>query len=114
HPPGPPGPLSPVNPHAESIAGLACHPTVQAVGQPVDLAVVAVPAAAVPEVVRDCTRAGVRGVVVVSAGFAEVSEAGRAAQRDLVELVRSSGMRLVGPNCMGVLNTDPAVALNAT
>jgi acetate---CoA ligase (ADP-forming) len=108
------GPIYPVNPHAESIAGLACHPTVQAVGQPVDLAVVAVPAAAVPEVVRDCTRAGVRGVVVVSAGFAEVSEAGRAAQRDLVELVRSSGMRLVGPNCMGVLNTDPAVALNAT
>ena len=67
-----------------------------------------------PDVVRDCARAGVRGVVVVSAGFAEASEAGRAAERALVELVRSSGMRLVGPNCMGVLNTDPAVALNAT
>jgi acetate---CoA ligase (ADP-forming) len=108
------GPIYPVNPQAESIAGLVCHPTVQAIGQRVDLAVVAVPAAAVPDVVRDCARAGVRGVVVISAGFAEVSEAGRAAQRDLVELVRSSGMRLVGPNCMGVLNTDPAVALNAT
>ncbi len=108
------GPIYPVNPRAETIAGLACYPTVQAIGQPVDLAVVAVPAAAVPDVVRDCARAGVRGVVVVSAGFAEVSEAGRVAQAELVELVRSSGMRLVGPNCMGVLNTDPAVALNAT
>lgn len=108
------GPIYPVNPHAETIAGLPSHPTVQAIGQPVDLAVVAVPAAAVADVVRDCARAGVRGVVVVSAGFAEVSEAGRAAERELVELVRSSGMRLVGPNCMGVLNTDPAVALNAT
>ena len=72
------------------------------------------PAAAVPDVVRDCARAGVRGVVVLSAGFAEASEAGRAAQRELVDLARSSGMRLVGPNCMGVLNTDPAVSLNAT
>ena len=102
------GPIYPVNPHADTIAGLPCHPTVEAIGQPVDLAVIAVPAAAVPDVVRDCARAGVRGVVVVSAGFAEASR-GRDAprERELVELVRSSGMRLVGPNCMGVLNTDP-------
>jgi acyl-CoA synthetase (NDP forming)/RimJ/RimL family protein N-acetyltransferase len=108
------GALHPVNPHAGTIAGLVCHPTVQAIGAPVDLAVVAVPPAAVPDVVRDCARAGVHGVIVLSAGFAEASEAGRAAQRELVELARSSGMRLVGPNCMGVLNTDPAVSLNAT
>jgi acyl-CoA synthetase (NDP forming)/RimJ/RimL family protein N-acetyltransferase len=108
------GPIHAVNPHAERVAGVPSHPTVEAIGEPVDLALVAVPAAAVPDVVRDCAQAGVRGVVVVSAGFAEVSEEGRAAERELVELVRSSGMRLVGPNCLGVLNTDPAIALNAT
>ena len=108
------GPIYPVNPRADTIAGLRCHPTVQAIGQPVDLAIVAVPAASVLEVVRDCARASVRGVVVVSAGFADASPAGGELERELVQLVRSAGMRLVGPNCLGVLNTDPAVSLNAT
>jgi acetyl coenzyme A synthetase (ADP forming)-like protein len=108
------GPIYPVNPNVAEIDGLRTYPRVSAVGAPVDLAVIAVPAPAVEEVVADCARAGVRGVVVISAGFAEVSEAGRAAEKRLRQLVRSSGMRLVGPNCMGVLNTDPAVSLNAT
>ncbi len=108
------GAIHPVNPHADTLAGLPCHPTIAAIGQPIDLALVAVPAAAVPGVVRDCARAGVRGVVVFAAGFAEASAAGAAAQRELVELARSAGMRLVGPNCLGVINTDPAVALNGT
>jgi acetate---CoA ligase (ADP-forming) len=108
------GPIYPVNPHADTIAGLRCHPTVEAIGQRVDLAVIAVPAASVLGVVRDCARARVHGVVVVSAGFADASPAGGELQRELVQLVRSAGMRLVGPNCMGVINTDPAVSLNAT
>ncbi len=108
------GPVFPVHPSAGAVAGVPCHPTVESIGQPVDQAVIAVPAAGVLEAVRDCARAGVRGVVVVSAGFAEASEAGRVMQRALVDLVRSSGMRLVGPNCLGVVNTDPAIALNAT
>jgi acetyl coenzyme A synthetase (ADP forming)-like protein len=108
------GPIYPVNPQAAEIDGLRAYPTVSAVGAAVDLAVVAVPAAAVESAVEDCARAGVRGVVVISSGFAEASAAGRAAEQRLVELVRRSGMRLVGPNCMGVLNTDPAVSLNAT
>jgi acetate---CoA ligase (ADP-forming) len=108
------GPIYPVNPRADVVSGLRCYPTVEAIGQRVDLAVIAVRAPAVLEVVRDCARAHVHGVVVVSAGFADASPAGAELQRELVQLVRSSGMRLVGPNCMGVLNTDPAVALNAT
>lgn len=108
------GPIYPVNPQASEIDGLSAYPSVSAIGAPVDLAIVAVPAAAVEEVVADCARAGVRGVVVISSGFAEVSEAGRTVERRLTQLVRSSGMRMVGPNCMGVLNTDPAVSLNAT
>jgi acetyl coenzyme A synthetase (ADP forming)-like protein len=103
-----------VNPNAQEIDGLPCFPQVSAIGAPVDLALIAVPAAAVEAVVADCARAGVRGVVVISAGFAEASEAGRRVEQHLRELVRSSGMRMVGPNCMGLLNTDPGVSLNAT
>jgi acetyl coenzyme A synthetase (ADP forming)-like protein len=108
------GPIYPINPNVAEIDGLRTYPSVSAAGAPVDLAVIAVPAPAVEEVVADCARAGVHGVVVISAGFAEVSEAGRTAEKRLRQLARSSGMRLVGPNCMGVLNTDPAISLNAT
>ena len=108
------GPIYPVHPRAREIQGLRAYPRVGAIGQPVDLAIVAVPAAAVEDVVDDCAGAGVRGVVVISSGFAEASSGGRAAQQRLTALVRRSGMRMVGPNCLGILNTDPAVSLNAT
>ncbi|MFN8644149.1 MAG: GNAT family N-acetyltransferase [Candidatus Binatia bacterium] len=108
------GPIYPVHPSAEAVAGLPAFARVSAIGAPVDLAVVTVPAAAVEEVVADCARAGVHAVVVVSGGFAETGAAGRAAEQRLAALVRASGMRLLGPASMGVLNTDPAVALRAT
>lgn len=108
------GAIYPVHPSAAEIGGLRTYPNVSAVGQPIDLAVIAVPAPQVEAVVADCARAGVRGVVVISAGFAEASSEGRVAQQRLTALVRAAGMRMVGPNCMGVLNTDPAVSLNAT
>jgi acetyl coenzyme A synthetase (ADP forming)-like protein len=108
------GSIYPVNPNTDSVDGLRCHASVGAIGAPVDLAVIAVPAAAVEEAVADCARSGVRGVVVISAGFGEVSAAGRAAEQRLRQIARHSGMRMVGPNCMGVLNTDAAVQLNAT
>lgn len=108
------GPIYPVNPAAREVQGLSCHPTLEAIDQPVDLAVIAVPAAAVERELANCARAGVHSVVVITSGFAEASEAGRAIERRIVELVRSAGMRMVGPNCMGVVNTDPEVRLNAT
>src|SRR5437870_10168511 len=108
------GRLYPIHPHAAEIAGLAAFARVSAVGAPVDLALIAVPAAAVEEVVAECATAGIRGVVVISSGFAEASVAGREAEQRLRTLVHASGMRLVGPNCMGLLNTDPRIALNAT
>jgi len=108
------GRLYPIHPHATEINGLPAFPRVSAVGAPVDLALIAVPAAGVEEVVADCASAGVHGVVVISSGFAEASAAGREAEQRLRALVRASGMRLVGPNCMGLLNTDPEIALNAT
>jgi acetyl coenzyme A synthetase (ADP forming)-like protein len=108
------GQLYPIHTHAAEINGLPAFPRVSAIGAPVDLALIAVPAAAVEEVVADCATAGVHGVVVISSGFAEASTAGREAEQRLRTLVRASGMRLVGPNCMGLLNTNPEVALNAT
>ena len=108
------GPIYPVNPHAQQIAGLPAFPAVSAVPGPVDLAIVAVPAERVAQTVEECALIGVRGVVVISSGFAEASAAGREAEKRLTQLVRRTGMRLVGPNCMGLLNTDPAVSLNAT
>ena len=108
------GPIYPVHPSAEAVAGLPAFARVSDIGAPVDLAFIAVPAAAVEEVVADCARAGVHAVVVVSGGFAETGEAGRAAEHRLAALVRASGMRLVGPASMGVMNTDPAISLHAT
>ncbi len=108
------GSIFPVNGAATEIEGLQAYPRVSDIGQAVDLAVIAVPAAGVEGVVEECAHAGTRGVVVISAGFAEVSEEGTAAQKRIRDLTRRSGMRLIGPNCMGVLNTDPAVSMHAT
>lgn len=108
------GTILPIHPSATQIEGLRAYPSVSAVGAPIDLAIIAVPAAGVEAVIHDCARAGVQAVVVISAGFAEVSGNGRAAEQQLKQLVRGAGMRMVGPNCMGLLNTDPNVSLNVT
>ena len=108
------GAIYPVNPHAERVRGLAAYPSMEAVPGPVDMAVIAVPAPAVPDVAYACAVAGVRAMVVLSAGFAETGAAGAALQERLLEVCRHSGARLIGPNCLGVVNTDPAVRLDAT
>ncbi len=108
------GPIYPVNPKAEEIHGLKAYPSVSAIEGPVDLAVVVVPAAGVVDVARDCAEKGVRSLLVISSGFSEVGPEGRARQQELVRICRASGMRLIGPNCLGVLNTAPEVSLNAT
>ena len=108
------GRLYPVNPKAEEIAGLAAYPSVVAIGEHVDLAVIAVPAHAVLDVISDCGAAGVRAVVVLTSGLGETGTAGAAAQAELVRLARRHGLRMVGPNCLGVINTDPGLRLTAT
>ncbi|NJC68355.1 GNAT family N-acetyltransferase [Planosporangium thailandense] len=106
------GDIIPVHRTAPTVGGLTAYPTLTAAPGPVDLAVVAVPADAVGEVVADCAAAGVHGLVVVSAGFAEAGLEGAQAQAGLLRSVRGHGMRLVGPNCLGIANTK--VGLNAT
>ncbi len=108
------GPVYPVHPTAAELQGVRAYPRVGAIGAPVDLAVIAVPAAAVEAVVAECAHAGVRGLVIISSGFGEVAGESRTVETRLREQVRACGMRLVGPNCMGVINTDPERGVNAT
>ena len=108
------GTIYPVNPHAGEIAGLQCIADLTHIDGPVDLAVIAVPANLVEDVVAQCGEAGVRGLVIISGGFAEVGAEGRDRQAGVVDLAHRHGMRIVGPNCMGVFNTDPEVRLDAT
>lgn len=97
------GPVYPVNPNAESIDGLKCYPDVSAIKEDVDLAIVLVSRDAAPEVVRQCAAKGVRGVVLFTAGYKETgSQQGRGIEREMAEVARAEGMRLFGPNCMGI------------
>jgi succinyl-CoA synthetase alpha subunit/GNAT superfamily N-acetyltransferase len=104
----------PVNPHAKIIDGLDCYPSVGAIPEHVDQAIVAVPAARVEQVIEECGAAHVGAAVVLSAGFGETGPSGEATEERLVASARRHDVRVVGPNCIGVINTDPSVRLNAT
>ncbi|SHM46030.1 GNAT family N-acetyltransferase [Cryptosporangium aurantiacum] len=108
------GPIHPVNPNATEVDGVPVYPSVREIPGQVDLAVIAVPAERVSAVVEDCAAKQVAGLVILTSGFAEIGEDGARAQAELVEMARINGMRVVGPNCFGLANTDPAVSLNAT
>ena len=108
------GAVHPINPKASSIHSIRAYPGVGAVGAPVDLAIIAVPKEHVLAVAHQCADAGVRGLVVISAGFREVGGEGAERERVLRDLVRDRGIRMIGPNCMGVLNTDPEISMNGT
>ncbi len=108
------GPVYPVHREARAVAGVRAYPSVTAIDGEVDLAVLAVPADGVIEVVKECAEKGVRGLIVVSSGFGETGPEGRARQDELARIARAYGLRVVGPNCLGIANTDPAVRLNAT
>ena len=108
------GQILPVHPGAAELGGIPCVRSARSLPSGVDLAVVAVPCDSVLEVIDDCAAAGVKSAVVISAGFAETGCEGRERQAALTERIRGCGMRMIGPNCMGVLNMDPAVRMNAS
>jgi acetyl coenzyme A synthetase (ADP forming)-like protein len=108
------GPVYPVNPKAEVVHGVIAYPSVTDVPGPVDVAFVVVPAPYVADVARACGEKGVRGLVVISAGFSEVGGEGPTRQQELMDICRASGMRLIGPNCMGLVNTAEDIRLNGT
>ena len=106
------GTVFPVNPQRHSILGIKSYPDIAHVPEVVDLVVIATPAATVPQVIRECVAAGVKGAIIVSAGFKEIGEAGAALEQEILTEARRGGMRIIGPNCLGLMN--PLVGLNAT
>jgi acyl-CoA synthetase (NDP forming)/RimJ/RimL family protein N-acetyltransferase len=108
------GVVYPVNPQAPHVGGVRAVAAIADIEGPVDIAVVVVPAAEVPGIVEECGRKGVQAVIVISAGFAESGPEGTALSAATLRAARRFGVRLLGPNCLGVINTDPAVRLHAT
>ena len=106
------GALFPVNPKADEILGLRCYPSIRDVPGPVDMAVICVPARIVPAVARECGEKGVRSLVVISAGFSEIGREGAELERRLTSVCRTYGMRMQGPNCLGIINAH--VRVNAS
>ncbi len=106
------GAIYPINPKAGEILGLRTYPSVCDVPDPVDLAMIVVPARMVPEALEDCGERGVRGAVVISGGFREVGPEGAALEADIVRIAREHGVRLLGPNCIGTI--DAHLPLNTT
>jgi acetyl coenzyme A synthetase (ADP forming)-like protein len=108
------GAVYPVNPKARAVHGVPAWPSVSSIPGDVDLAIIAVPKAFVAEVAEECGRKGVKAIVVITAGFKEVGPAGAGREQEVLAIARRHGMRMVGPNCLGVLNTSPDLRLNAT
>ena len=106
------GAVFPINPTKSSILGIKSHPRIADVADKVDLAVIVTPAATVPDLVAECVAAGVRGAIIISAGFKEVGPAGVALEARVLQAARAGNMRIIGPNCLGVMNTGSG--LNAT
>ncbi len=108
------GAVYPVNPKSEVVQSVKAYPTVEALPEAVDLALIVVPGSQVNATLEACGRRGVRAAVVISAGFKEVGGAGVEREQEMVAIARRYGMRIVGPNCLGVLNTEPGVSMDAT
>lgn len=108
------GPIFPVNPAAATVQSLPASPSVSEIPGELDLAVLAVKADWIAAVARECAAKGARGLVVLSAGFAETGAEGAARERELLAICREAGMRLIGPNCLGILNTAPGRGFNAS
>ncbi len=108
------GKVFPVNPRAEVIHSIKAYPSVMDIPDQVDLAIIIVPREHVVRVTEECGQKGVKGIVVISAGFKEAGGKGIELEQKVVAIVRRYGMRMIGPNCFGVVNTEPGVSLNAT
>ncbi len=106
------GTVYPVNPTRPAVLGVKAYASIGVIGEPVDLAVIVTPATTAPGIVEECGEAGVRGVIIISAGFKEIGPAGSELERQILATARRYGIRIVGPNCLGVMN--PVGAMNAT
>ena len=108
------GILYPVNPSNSEIFGIKCYPNIKDIEGPIDFAIVIVPSKAVPQVIEECGTNGVKGAVIISAGFKEAGEQGKKLENQVIDIAKKYGIRLIGPNCVGFLNSDPKISLNAS
>lgn len=108
------GIVYPVNPRSKSILGVRAYPSVMEIPDNVELAVIIVPSNVVSRVIAECGNKGLKGAVIITAGFKEIGERGAKLERELVETAKNFGISVIGPNCVGIINTDPEVSLNAT
>ncbi|MDT8376165.1 MAG: bifunctional acetate--CoA ligase family protein/GNAT family N-acetyltransferase [Mariprofundaceae bacterium] len=106
------GPIYSVNPNHKRLYGQRCYPSITAIGQPVDLAVIATPAATIPEIIHTCGEHGVRAAIIISAGFGEADSSGVALKKAMLEAARQYQIRILGPNCLGLIR--PVAGMNAT
>jgi acetyltransferase len=108
------GIVYPVNPRVKSILGVRAYPTILDIPDEVDLAIIIVPNIAVKKVIEECGAKGVKGAVIITAGFKEIGAEGEKLEKEVVEAARKNRISIIGPNCVGLINTDPQVSLNAT
>lgn len=108
------GKLYPVNPSSSTVLGLKCYANVNDIPEPIDLAVIAVPGRVVAKVIEDCGKKRISGAVIISAGFKEAGASGRELEEQVVMTARKFGVRLIGPNCVGLINSDPKISMNAS
>jgi len=108
------GVIYPVNPKARALLGIKAYPNISSIPDEIDLAIVVVPNTVVPQVLEECVEVGVRSAVVISAGFKEIGPEGAKLEEEAVSIAKRGGLRIIGPNCLGIINTDPNIRINAT
>jgi acyl-CoA synthetase (NDP forming) len=109
------GNLYPVNPSSGTILGLRCYSSILEIAEPVDIVIIVTPSNVVPQVLEECgKKGGIKAAVIISAGFKEIGEQGKILEHKIKRIAKDYGMRLIGPNCIGFINTDPKVSLNAS
>ncbi|MEN8251554.1 MAG: CoA-binding protein, partial [Bacteroidota bacterium] len=109
-----PGKIFPVNPRSDEILGCKCFHTISEISDQIDLAIIVVPKRFTQDTVEELLSKNVKSIILITAGFKETGEKGEALEKEIVEKIKSAGARMVGPNCMGVINTIPEMNLNAT
>jgi acetyl coenzyme A synthetase (ADP forming)-like protein len=108
------GRVFPVNPSSDTILGVNCYRSILDIEHQVDLAIIITPSKVVPHVMEECGKKGVKTAIIISAGFKEIGEQGKVLEESIKRIAKNYGIRLVGPNCIGIINTDPKISLNAS
>ena len=108
------GRVFPINPSSDTILGMRCYSSILDIEHHIDLAIIITPSEIVPHVMEECGKKGVKTTIIISAGFKEIGEQGKVLEESIKRVAKNYGMQIVGPNCIGIINTDPKVSLNAS